>query len=104
MPPSPTQLNRLALGTADPVTTPVNFRDFTTGIRHEFADTHGTTGEYDKDDNRLVLARRRVAPRLVTEPTPVELAFYLAWGLWGTPSGTPAVTYPIGDTAVERTA
>ena len=100
---SPTQLAKLAFGIVDPVTMVVNFWDFDPGVAVEMQSTAGTTGQYDKPDELMVENFVRVRPRLSAQPTAVELAFYLAWGMWGTPSGSGTVSYPIGDTPAERT-
>lgn len=99
---SPTQLAKLAFGTADPVDRAVNFIDFDPGVTVEFEDTHGTTGDYDKDDIRIVPSRKRVQPTFSSKPTAIELAYLLAWGMWGTPTGSGTVTYPLGNTPAQR--
>lgn len=102
MPPAPTALAKLGIGAADPVTIPLNFRVFEPGITLELRDTNATRGVYEKDGNRVVQARAVVQPRFSAEPTTTELAAILAWGMYGTPTGSGTVSYPLGNTPAAR--
>jgi hypothetical protein len=102
MPAARTVLAKLGIGTADPVSIPLNFADFDPGIRKQLRDTNATRGTFDKDGNRIVEARHVVTPRLRTEPTRAELQALLAWGLYGTPTGGGTITYPLHNDVAER--
>lgn len=102
MAPSATQLAKLAVGNADPVTQFLNFREFSPGVRRELLDLNATRGTFDKDGNRVVVNRDHVEPRLSTEPTAAEAAVLLEWGMGGTPTGVGTVTYPLGDVLLQK--
>lgn len=95
-------LARLGIGTADPVDTAMNYADFDPGVRRELRDLNGVRGTYNKDGNRVVEVRRLVNPRFRSEPTRSELQYLLAWGMYGTPTGTTTKTYPLADDPAER--
>src|SRR5262245_31400927 len=80
----------------------IDFTDFDPGVSLELRDMNGTRGKYDKDAARVRHNRTHVEPRFRTEPTTLELATLLAWGLGGTPTGSPTVTYPLGDSVPTR--
>ena len=84
---------------ADLATGPLrlDFIDFDPGVTRELRDMNGTRGKYDKDTERVRENRQTVAPRFRSEPTALELAALLPWVLGGTPSGSGAVSYPLGD-------
>jgi hypothetical protein len=99
MPAARTTLAKLGFGAANanPVTQAMNFQDFDPGVRRQLRDTNGTRGTFDKDGNRIVEARRVVTPRFRSEPTRAELQYLLRWGLYGTPTGSGTVTYPLAN-------
>jgi hypothetical protein len=94
-----TALGKLGIGDADPVTLRLDFTEFDPGVVQEFKDLNGTRGKYDKDTERMRVVRKTVAPRYRGEPTALEWATILPWALGGAPTGSPAVTYPLGNTA-----
>ena len=98
MPAAITTLGKLIVAdSADYLTNPrrIDFRDFSHGVSRELLDMNGTRGKYDKDTERVRENRQVIAPRLVTQPTAVELASILQWSLGGVPAGP---SYPLGDT------
>lgn len=99
--PSSTALGKLAIGTADPVDTAMNFREFDPGVRRELKDTNGTRGTFWKDSNRMLENRQVVAPKLSTEPTSAELDYLLTWAM-GSVSGSTTHTYTWTNTAQTR--
>lgn len=99
---SPTALAKLGIGAADPVTSALNFSSFDVGVTRELIDTNGTRGKFWKDDTRTIENRKRVGPRLSTEPTAPELALLLEWIMGGTPTGSGTKTYPWSNTPAAR--
>lgn len=94
-----TTLGRLGFGATaaeDPVTRRIDFIDFDLGVEVELKDMNGTRGKYDRDDIRTRQNRTIVAPRLRSQPTALEMSYYLPWILDGTASGT---SYPLSDGA-----
>lgn len=80
----------------------LDFIDFDPGVTLELLDMNGTRGKFTRDDARVRHNRTTVFPRLRCQPTAVELSNILKWAMGGTPSGSPTVTYPLGDAAPER--
>lgn len=102
MPPSVTALGKLGIGTSTTVTDQLDYIDFNPGIRKELRDTNGTRGRFSKHGNRVRHNRNVVTPRFRSEPTVTEWTKILPWALGGTPSGSPTVTYPLGNSTPER--
>lgn len=102
MAPSATQLGKVAIGSADPVDTFLNWADFDPGVSQELRDFNATRGTFYKDGNRVVPVRTRVLPRYSSTPTASELAAVLAWATGGTPTGSNPTTYPFADAAAVR--
>jgi hypothetical protein len=94
-----TSLAKLGVGDTSTVDTRLDFTEFDPGVAQEFKDLNGTRGKLDKDTERDRIVRKVVTPRFRGEPTALELATILPWALGGTPTGTPTVTYPLGNTA-----
>lgn len=102
MAPSVTALGRLGIGATSTVDSALDYIDFNPGVRRELRDMNGTRGKFSKDGNRVRVNRNTVTPRLRAEPTISEWTKYLPWITGGTPSGTPAVAYPLGNATVEK--
>jgi hypothetical protein len=100
--PSPTALAKLAVGPADPVTQFLNYAEFSPGVRTGLLDLNATRGTFDRDGNRVVVAREPVTPRFSSQPTAAEAAVLAEWGMGGTPTGAGTVTYPLGDNPVQK--
>ncbi|MDB5312657.1 MAG: hypothetical protein JWO38_6859 [Gemmataceae bacterium] len=97
-----TTLGRLGIDSSNPVTQRFDFNYFDLGVQVDLKDMNGTRGKYSKDSNRVRTNLTHVAPRVRCQPTSLELSRLLQWILGGTPSGTPTVTYPLGNTTVQR--
>lgn len=80
----------------------LDFVDLDNGVTLELRDMNGTRGRYTKSDQRVRHNRTTVTPRLTCQPTAVELGNILAWATGGTPTGSPTVSYPLGNTATAR--
>jgi len=96
-------LAQLGIDSATPVTKRFDFiRGPGPRLMEEFLDGNGLRGTLSHDISRNRQGIRRVEGPLTLQPNAVELALLLQWILGGTPSGTPTVTYPVGDSLVTR--
>lgn len=98
-------LQQLGIDSANPVTVRFDFQEFPLVVQEEFHDGNGLRGTLAHDVSRNVANIRRVLtnPGLaIFEPTAVEWANLLPWILGGTTSGSPTVTYALGETRPSR--
>lgn len=87
--------SKLGIGSASPVTVPLDFVSESLVLTEEFKDRGGLRGTRSHNIENMRAGLRRVDGSLVLQPTAVELANIMAWILGGTPVGT---SYPLGET------
>jgi hypothetical protein len=93
---------RLALKTLPSTSVRLDYRDFSPGVTGVKADANMNRGELDRAVNRTRTTAVMCQPRYAGEPTALEWSYLLPWITGGTPTGSPLVTYPLGNTPVER--
>jgi hypothetical protein len=96
------EFGQLGIDTVNPVGTRLDFQRSTLGLNQEFIDTNGLRGTRSRSGERVRDGLRRVNGQIVLQPNSLEWASLLAWAMGGTPSGSPTVTYPLGDTLSSR--
>jgi len=100
-----TQLGKLVFADDTAFTTNLwrlDFMELDNGVTLELRDMNGTRGKFTKDDSRVRQNRTTISPSLTCQPTAVELANILKWVMGGTPTGSPTVSYPLGNDALAR--
>lgn len=104
MPTTPAYGFQTAIGidTANPVTKRFDFQSENLILSEDFKDTNGLRGTRSRAGERIVAGIRHVAGQITLQPNSLELANLLQWIMGGTPTGTPAVTYPLADALQTR--
>lgn len=92
----------MGIDTVNPITVAFDFQSEQLVCEEEFLDTNGVRGTRSRAVERNRQGNRRIHGPIELQPTTVELSNLLAWCLGGTPSGSPTVTYPLGDTLSTR--
>lgn len=100
--PTISTFTRLAIKTLPSTSVQVDFSDFSPGVTGVRADANRNRGELDRAVNRTRTTAVMCAPSYSGEPTALEWSYFLRWIMGGTPTGTPLVTYPLGNDVVER--
>jgi hypothetical protein len=88
---------QLGIDTANPVTVRYDFQTENLALDEHFVDTNGLRGTRARSIERIRAGNRYVHGQLHMQPTAVELAGLLPWILYGAPSGSGTVTYPLAD-------
>lgn len=95
-------LGKGGIGSASPVTSRFDYRNESLKMREELIDANGVRGTRSRSTERTRPGLRRVAGSISLQPNSLEMAYFLEWVMGGTPSGSPAVTYPLADTLPSR--
>lgn len=102
--PNITTFSKLAYGTAGgslPATQLIDYRTAgAVGLGHVLADGNGTRGELSRYTNRVRKVQEIVAPSFSFQPTVAEIGNLLQWSLYGTPTGSTTLTYPLANSPV----
>lgn len=93
---------QLGIDTVSSVTHRFDFQSSTVGLDEEMKDLNGLRGTRSRSGERVVAGVRKVDGQIKVIPTANELALLLPWITGGTPSGSPTVTYPLGETVPTR--
>src|SRR5262249_38543858 len=92
----------MGIDSSNPVTKRLNFEQEARGVAEENGETSARRGTRDHPAELQRVGIRHVGGRLELIPTAVEAALLLPWILCGTTSGSPTVTYNLGDTLATR--
>ncbi len=87
----------LGIGATLPVTVAYDFQSEHIICDEHFIDTNGVRGTRSRAIERERQGNRKIHGPLELQPTALDLTTLLQWGLGGTPTGSPTVTYPLGD-------
>src|SRR5262245_42317015 len=93
---------QLGIDTNNPVTQRFDFDSESVMQRAEFRDTNGLRGTRSRAIERNLASIIRVGGGISFQPTSNELALLLPWIMCGTTSGSPTVTYNLGELATTR--
>lgn len=88
---------QMGIDTANPVTVRFDFQTENLVLDETFLDTNGLRGTRARSIERERQGNRAVHGQIRLQPTAVEMALLLPWMFYGTPSGSPTVTYPLAD-------
>jgi hypothetical protein len=95
-------LVKVGIDTSDPVTKMYDVQSESLAMNEEVINANGLRGTAAHSSERVRAGLQRIAGNLLFKPSSVELASLLAWFTGGTPSGTPTVTYPLGENMTEN--
>lgn len=95
--------SQLGIDTVNPITQRFDFDDEELVLDEEFVDENGLRGTLARSGERVQQGIRRVHGTIRMQPTAQELTLLLPWILWGTPSGSGTVTYPLADWSASNT-
>lgn len=93
---------QFGMDSANPVTKRFNIIDEDVALIENFADLNGLKGTRDHAQELIMPVNRIVQGPIRLQPNSLEWASFLPWMLCGTSSGSPTVTYVLGETAALR--
>lgn len=95
-------MGQLGIDTVSPVAQRFQYISEDLVNNEEKIDAGGIVGSRDYDIARVRGGPQKIAGPIIFQPTAVELAALLPWILCGTTSGTPVVSYFLGNDSAER--
>lgn len=93
---------KLGIDSANPITKRYNYIDEDLALIERFENMKGINGTRAYPQELEMPVSRAVRGPIRMQPNSLEMAAFLPWILCGTTSGTPTVTYNLGETAVTR--
>jgi hypothetical protein len=95
-------LGKLGLASSGTATQRIDYMSENLVCDEEFLDTNGIRGTLTRAGERVRQGVRRIGGQLMLEPNSLEWTYLLQWITGGTPSGSPTVTYPLGNGLVTK--
>ncbi len=95
-------LGLAGIDTVNPVTVAFEFMSESLIMNEALIDANGVLGTRSRDQERVRIGLEHVGGTMDMQPTALEWSRLLAWCLGGTTSGSPTVTYTLGETLSTR--
>lgn len=95
-------LGQLGIDSASPVTKRFDYASEELVMTEEVINANGLRGTLSHSVTRCRMGLQRIGGPVRLQPNAVETALLLPWMMGGSTSGTPTVTYTLGDTQPSR--